>query len=298
VAPGAPRRTLRLALAGETAGRFRDVEGDSYNVVVRLPLAERHSIRVLDDIYVPGSRGPVPLREIATPYLDSAPPRINRVSQSRVVYVDAQVADGYLTAKVNQAVVDAVRAKVKMPEGYRLDIGGEADTARRSFGGLGPIIALAVFGILAVLVIEFGRFRETLVVAGVIPLGLFGGLVALFLTGNSLSYTAVIGFVALIGIEIKNSLLLVDFTTQLREAGRPLREAIEEAGEVRFLPVLLTSVTAIGGLLPLALSGSGLYSPLAWVIIGGLVSSTLLSRVVTPVMYLLIVRGAADSSEA
>jgi multidrug efflux pump subunit AcrB len=290
VAPGAPRRALRLALAGETAGRFRDVEGDSYNVVVRLPLAERHDIRVLDDVYLPGSAGAVPLREIATPYLDSAPPRINRERQSRVVYVDAQVADGYLTAKVNAAVVDAVQ-KVKLPPGYRFDIGGEAETAKRSFGGLGPIIALAVFGILAVLVIEFGRFRETLVVAGVIPLGLFGGIVALFLTGNSLSYTAVIGFVALIGIEIKNSLLLVDFTTQLREAGRPLREAIEEAGEVRFLPVLLTSVTAIGGLLPLALSGSGLYSPLAWVIIGGLVSSTVLSRVVTPVMYLLIVQG-------
>lgn len=296
VAPGAPRRALRLALAGENAGRFRDVEGDSYNVVVRLPLAERHDISVLDSIYMPGSAGAVPLREIAKPYLDSAPPRINRERQSRVVYVDAQVADGYLTAKVNAAVVEAIKA-VKLPEGYRFDIGGEAETAARSFGGLGPIIALAVFGILAVLVIEFGRFRETLVVAGVIPLGLFGGLVALFLTGNSLSYTAVIGFVALIGIEIKNSLLLVDFTTQLRAAGRPLRDAIEEAGEVRFLPVLLTSVTAIGGLLPLALSGSGLYGPLAWVIIGGLVSSTLLSRVVTPVMYLLIVQNAPADAQ-
>jgi multidrug efflux pump subunit AcrB len=141
-------------------------------------------------------------------------------------------------------------------------------------------------------VLEFGRFRETLVVAGVIPLGMFGGLIALLLTGNSLSYNALIGFVALIGIEIKNSILLVDFTTQLRQQGVELREAIERAGEVRFLPVLLTSVTAIGGLLPLALSGSGLFSPLAWVIIGGLVSSTLLSRVVTPVMYLLLVRGA------
>ena len=296
VAPGAPRRTLRLALTGETAGRFRDVEGDSYNVVVRLPLVERHSVTVLDDIYLPGSSGAVPLRQIATPYLDSAPPRINRERQSRVVYVDAQVAEGYLTAKVNAAVVKAVQQQVKMPEGYRFDIGGEAETAAKSFGGLGPIIALAVFGILAVLVIEFGRFRETLVVAGVIPLGLVGGLVALFVTGNSLSYTAVIGFVALIGIEIKNSLLLVDFTTQLREAGRPLLDAIEEAGEVRFLPVLLTSVTAIGGLLPLALSSSGLYGPLAWVIIGGLISSTILSRVVTPVMYLLIVRGAPDGS--
>ncbi|MFZ4690605.1 MAG: efflux RND transporter permease subunit [Polymorphobacter sp.] len=299
VQPGAPRRALRLALAGEAAGRLRDREGDSYNVVVRLPLHGRHELSVLDQIYVPGANGAVPLRQIATPSLDSAPPRINRERQQRIVSIQSQIADGFLTAKVNTAVYAALD-KVKLPEGYRFDEGGEAEVAARSFGGLGPIIAIAVFGILGVLVIEFGRFRETAVVAGVIPLGLFGGLVALFLTGNSISYTAVIGFVALIGIEIKNSILLVDFTTQLRQRGVGLRDAIERAGEVRFLPVLLTSVTAIGGLLPLALSGSGLYGPLAWVIIGGLVSSTLLSRIVTPVMYLLIVRGheVAPSGEA
>ena len=290
VTPGAPRRALRLALVGENAGRLRDREGDSYNVVVRLPLDKRHDISALDGVYVPGPNGAIPLREIATPRLDSAPPRINRERQQRIVSIQSQIADGYLTAKVNTAVYAALK-QVKLPEGYRFDEGGEAEVAARSFSGLGPIIAIAVFGILGVLVIEFGRFRETAVVAGVIPLGLFGGLVALFLTGNSLSYTAVIGFIALIGIEIKNSLLLVDFTTQLRARGMGLRDAIEHAGEVRFLPVLLTSVTAIGGLLPLALSGSGLYGPLAWVIIGGLVSSTLLSRMVTPVMYLLIVRG-------
>jgi len=157
------------------------------------------------------------------------------------------------------------------------------------------VILFALFSIFAVLVLEFGRFRETIVVVGVIPLGMFGGLIALWLTGNSISFTAIIGFVALIGIEIKNSILLVDFTTQLRQQGVDLREAIERAGEVRFLPVLLTSVTAVLALLPLALSGSGLYSPLAWVIIGGLISSTLLSRIVTPVMYLLLVRGAPPS---
>ena len=290
VQPGAPRRALRLALAGETAGRLRDREGDSYNVVVRLPLETRHGVSALDDVFVAAATGAIPLREIATPRLDSAPPRINRERQQRLVFVSSQISEGFLTAKVNTAVYDALKA-VKLPEGYRFDVGGEADVAARSFGGLGPIIAIAVFGILGVLVIEFGRFRETAVVAGVIPLGIFGGIVALFLTGNSISYTAVIGFIALIGIEIKNSILLVDFTTQLRKQGMALRPAIERAGEVRFLPVLLTSVTAIGGLLPLALSGSGLYSPLAWVIIGGLISSTLLSRIVTPVMYLLIVRG-------
>ncbi|QXQ06803.1 efflux RND transporter permease subunit [Sphingosinicellaceae bacterium] len=299
VQPGAARRAVRLALAGETAGRFRDSEGDSYNVVVRMPLDQRQEVSALDQVYVPSSNGgAVPLRQIAHPRLDSAPARIQRERQARVVYISSQVRPGFVTASVTDAVFANVAKLVRMPTGYRIEAGGEAEAKARSFGGLGPVIAVAVFGILAVLVIEFGRFREVAVVAGVIPLGMVGGLVALFVTGNTLSYTAVIGFVALIGIEIKNSILLVDFTTQLRAQGMALREAIERAGEVRFLPVLLTSITAIGGLLPLAVSGSGLYGPLAWVIIGGLISSTFLSRVVTPVMYLLIVRGDRDAVPA
>ena len=297
VAPGAARRAVRLALAGEPAGRFRDAEGDSYAVVVRLPLDERLPVSALGKIYVPStSGGAVPLAEIASPHLASAPARIYRDRQQRFASVTAQVAPGYLTAKVNAAVFAALAKQVKLPPGYSVQAGGEAEASQRAFGGLGPIIALTVFGILGVLVVEFGRFRETAVVAGVVPLGMVGGLLALFLSGNSLSFTAVIGFIALIGIEIKNSILLVDFTTQLRAKGMGLRDAIERAGEVRFLPVLLTSVTAIGGLLPLALSGSGLYSPLAWVVIGGLASSTVLSRVVTPVMYLLLVRGAPEGT--
>jgi len=146
-------------------------------------------------------------------------------------------------------------------------------------------------------VLEFRTFRSTLIVASVIPLGVVGGIIALWLTGNTLSFTAMIGFVALVGIEIKTSILLVDFTNQLREQGVPLDEAIRKAGEVRFLPIVLTTMTAIGGLLPLALQGSSLYSPLAWVIIGGLVSSTLLARLVTPVMYTLLAPGDGTDAE-
>ena len=124
------------------------------------------------------------------------------------------------------------------------------------------------------LVLEFGSFKSTLIVLTVVPFGIAGGIIALALTGNTISFTATIGFIALIGIETKNSILLVDFTNRLRAEGVPLDEAIERAGEIRFLPILLTSATAIGGLLPLALQNSGMYSPLAWVIIGGLISST------------------------
>ena len=110
----------------------------------------------------------------------------------------------------------------------------------------------------------------------------------LALTGYSISFTAAVGFVALIGMEIKNSILLVDFTNQLRERGMAMDAAIEKAGEIRFLPILLTSATATGGLLPLALQGNDMYSPLAWVMIGGLIASTLVARIVTPVVYKLI----------
>jgi multidrug efflux pump subunit AcrB len=119
-------------------------------------------------------------------------------------------------------------------------------------------------------------------------LGVIGAVTMLYLTGNPLSFVAVIGLIALVGIEVKNSILLVDFTNQLRERGVPLEEAIERAGEIRFVPIVLTSLTAIGGLMPLAIEGNPLYSPLALVLIGGLISSTLLSRLVTPVMYKLL----------
>jgi multidrug efflux pump subunit AcrB len=173
---------------------------------------------------------------------------------------------------------------------------GEIESRQESFGGIGSAVIVAVFAILAILVLEFHSFRTTLVVASVIPLGVVGGIVALFLSGNTLSFTAMIGFVALVGIEIKTSILLVDFTDELRRQGLALDDAIERAGEVRFLPIVLTTMTAIGGLLPLALQGSSLYSPLAWVIIGGLVSSTLIARLVTPVMYRLLAQPLRDES--
>jgi multidrug efflux pump subunit AcrB len=146
-------------------------------------------------------------------------------------------------------------------------------------------VIVAFFLSVAILVLEFRTFRSTLIVASVIPLGIAGGIAALFLVGETLSFTATIGFVALIGIEIKTSILLVDLTNRLRAEGMELEQAIRKAGEIRFLPIVLTSLTAVGGLLPLAIQGSGFYAPLAWVIIGGLVSSTLLARIVTPVLY-------------
>jgi multidrug efflux pump subunit AcrB len=182
----------------------------------------------------------------------------------------------------------AAGAAERLPPGYRVIPAGEIESRQESFGGLGSAIILTVFIVLAILIMEFGTFRSTLIVASVIPLGAVGGLVALFLCHYTLSFTAMIGFIALIGIVIKNSILLVDFSAQLRRQGVPVREAVERAGKTRFLPILLTTLTAIGGLTPLALQNSSLYSPLAMVIIGGLLSSTLLACIVTPVMVVLL----------
>ena len=293
VPAGAARRAIRLALSGERAGTYRDTEGDSYPVVVRLPLAETQPVSALESIYVSNRSGQaVQLAEISNPTLESTPAAIYRYNLQRYVGVTAQITDGVVVSKVN---ADAKKQMDQIPlkPGYAIAVGGEAEKINDTFAGFGPVVVVALFSIFAILVAEFGRFKEALVVAGVIPLGTFGGLIALLITGNNLSFLAIIGFIALVGIEIKNSILLVDFTAQLRQRGLGLREAIEKAGEVRFLPVLLTSVTAIGGLMPLALFGGSLYSPLAIVLIGGLISSTLLSRIVTPAMYLLVVRGDA-----
>jgi multidrug efflux pump subunit AcrB len=295
---GAPRRTIRLALSGEQAGSFRDNEGDSYPVMVRLPIDNAQPVSALDSIYVASRSGaPVALVEITDPQLVSVPPLIKRRNLERTVEIVAQNQPGALPSKLTETIKAKVD-KLKLPAGYEILVGGEAEKINETFAGFGPIILVALFIIFGILVAEFGEFREALVVAGVIPLGTFGGLLGLLVTGNNLSFLAVIGFIALIGIEIKNSILLVDFTSQLRERGMALREAIEQAGEVRFLPVLLTSVTAIGGLLPLALFGGSLYGPLAIVLIGGLISSTLLSRIVTPAMYLLVVRGREEKRAA
>ena len=288
---GLERRVARLAIAGETAGTFRDDRGDDFPVVVRLPTAGRNVLSDLDRIYVPtNAGGSAPLASFASPKLVATPASITRVDRERVVTLTGQTADGFLTASVTADLLARVNQEIKLPPGFRVELGGQAAAQSESFSGLGAAFMIALFGILAVLVLEFGKFKTAIVVAGIIPLGIFGAVAALALTGNSLSFTATIGIIALIGIEIKNSILLVDFTEQLRREGVGLMEAIERAGEVRFLPVLLTSVTAIGGLLPLALEQSGLYSPMAIAIIGGLVSSTFLSRIATPVMYYLTAR--------
>ena len=281
-------RALRLAIAGLPAGTFKDEDGEQYPIVVRSPLERRATLDTLTQVQVTSLSGQlIPLSQLARVEFEPAPVLISRFARERAVTINSQVGSGQNTAQVTDAVVVKLN-EFDWPRGYRYVLGGDAEAGADAFSGIGTAIILALFGLFAVLVLEFGSFRSTLIVLTVVPLGIVGGMLMLLLTNNDISFTASIGFIALLGIEIKNSILLVDFTNQLREEGVPLDEAIERAGEIRFLPILLTTVTAIGALLPLAVQNIGLYSPMAWVIIGGLITSTLLARLVTPVMYKLI----------
>jgi multidrug efflux pump subunit AcrB len=281
-------RAVRLAVAGIPASRYKETDGEQYDIMVRTPIAERADIHALDQVRVTTLSGAtLPLSQLAQIEFAGAPTQIDRYNRSRAVTINAEVQNGYNTDRVTTDVLSRLDG-MQWPRGYSYVPGGELESRAESFGGLQAATIVALLGIVAVLVLEFGSFKSTLIVLSVVPFGIAGGILALGLAGYSISFTATIGFIALIGIETKNSILLVDFTNQLRADGMPLDEAIERAGEIRFLPILLTSATAIGGLLPLALQNAGMYSPLAWVIIGGLISSTLIARVVTPVMYKLI----------
>jgi CzcA family heavy metal efflux pump len=281
-------RAVRLAVAGVPASRFKDSDGEQYDIVVRTPIAERPDLHALEQVRVTTLSGAtLPLSQLAELEFATAPTQIDRYNRSRAVTINAEVQHGYNTDRVTAEVLRRLD-EMEWPRGYSYVPGGELESRAESFAGLQAATIVALLGIIAVLVLEFGSFKSTLIVLSVVPFGIAGGIVALALAGYDISFTATIGFIALIGIETKNSILLVDFTNQLRAEGMPLDEAIERAGEIRFLPILLTSATAIGGLLPLAMQNAGMYSPLAWVIIGGLISSTLIARIVTPVMYKLI----------
>lgn len=281
-------RTVRLAVAGLNMGKFTDDNQKDFDIILTRKQNDRPTLDLLSNLFINNVQGSaIPLSQLASFRLEASPISINHQEKNRVVSIQASVKKGYLADRVIQDVIGKMD-KMKLPAGYSYEMGGEVESSKDSFGGLPTIIIVTVFLFIAVLILEFRTFKSTLIVLSVIPLGVVGASIALWVTGNSLSFVAIIGLIALAGIEVKNTILLVDFTNQLRLQGKSLEDAIREAGEVRFLPIILTSLTAIGGLMPIAVSTNPLISPLAIVLIGGLISSTLLSRIVTPVVYKLI----------
>ncbi len=283
-------RMVRLAITGLNAGSFTAAaDGETYNLTVTVSKQGAFAtLEALHNLYVNNVFGqPFPLSQIAHITLKPSPNYIEHYGKERFTTVTAFVRNGHFAADLNRKIRTQLE-QMNFPRGYSYVVAGEEETAQRSFGGIGTIILLTIFGLMAVLVLEFKTFRSTLIVLSVIPLGLIGAILMLLATGYPFSFTVAVGLIALLGIEVKTSILLVDFTNQLRAEGRSLDDAIQEAGEIRFVPILLTALTAIGGLLPIALEESPLYSPLAYVLIGGLISSTLLARIITPVLYKLI----------
>jgi len=291
VASGDIDRTVRLGSVGLNVATYREDVGkaDNYNINVSIPKnGSNQDLSMFDRLYVPSGAGVnIPIKNVASIGFESLPNQIRHYDKDRYVTVSAFVKPGYNVAKLDEQITSQLN-QYKFPKGFTFKVAGEKESKDESFGNLGVILIVTVFGFLGVLILEFKTFKSILIVLSVIPLGIVGGLIMLYLAGETLSFTATIGFIALVGIEVKNSLLVVDFTNQLRAQGRGIEEAVIEAGEIRFVPILLTSLTAIGGLIPLVIEYNQLYSPLALVLIGGLISSTLLSRLVTPVMYKLL----------
>lgn len=281
-------KTVRLGIAGLNIANYKDDAGDDYNINVTLNRDKHQTLDVFNRLYITAQSGKlIPVNQLASLTFETSVPTIKHYNKKRYITLTAYVDNGYNTQAVTKEVL-AKMEQMPMPDGFSYMAAGEVESSQESFGGLGTIIVITIFGFMAILLLEFKTFKSTLIVLSVIPLGIIGVVVALLLSGNTLSFVAVIGIIALAGIEVKNSILLVDYTNYLREQGKSLDEAIHEAGETRFLPIILTTLTAIGGLIPLVLEHSPLYSPLAWVLIGGLISSLLLSRIVTPVLYKLL----------
>jgi multidrug efflux pump subunit AcrB len=281
-------QTIRLAVAGLNIGTYRKENGDEYNITVMLPRDKRQTLDAFSKVYVSSVTGAsIPLSQVADIRFETSPVTIKHYDKDRFAVTTAFVQSGYNTGKLTQGLLKQLDT-MHFPANTHYVAAGEVEASQESFGGLGTIVLITIFGILGTLILEFKTFRGTLIVLSVIPLGIIGAVLMLLATGYTFSFVAVIGLIALIGIEVKNSILLVDYTDQLRKQGMSLDKAIQEAGETRFVPIILTTLTAIGGLLPLVLENNPLYSPLALVIIGGLISSTLLTRVVTPVLYKLL----------
>lgn len=281
--------TVRALVDGHVASRFR--EGDKeYDIRVRLRDEDRQETSALARLLVssPDVVRPVPLMEVAEIAPGVGPSKITREDRQRQVLVTANLADAPLGT-----VVGSITEKMKeagLPKGYRFGFLGEAERMEESFVALMAALGLSVVFIYMVLASQYNSFIHPFTIMFSLPLAIIGALIALFLVGTPVGMPPMIGIVMLMGLVTKNGILLVDYTNTLRARGLPMREAILEAGPTRLRPILMTSTAMILGMLPVAVSnasGSEFRSPMAVAIIGGLITSSLLTLVVVPVVYTL-----------
>ncbi|MCD4773404.1 MAG: efflux RND transporter permease subunit, partial [Bacteroidales bacterium] len=226
----------------------------------------------------------IPLRQLASIELKKAPSLITRYNLSRTALITADLEKGANLDEIMNPIIQKLK-EYPFPNGYSYRIAGELESRSEAFGGMKIAMLIALISIFAVLVLQFKSFIQPLIIFTAIPLALIGSIWALFITGYTFSFAALIGLLSLIGIVINNSIILVDYTNKLRDNGKSIIEALKIAGETRFTPIILTTLTTIGGLLPLTLRGGTMWAPMGWTIIGGLLVSTMLTLIIVPVLY-------------
>lgn len=277
--------SIRTALVGTQMGKYRDDDGDEYPLVLRLSEYSEPQLQTFADIQLPTATGQlVPLMQLATIEPLTGVARFQHFDTERMVAVTADIAPGFNTEKLTNAVVDKLE-QYAWPAGVYYRVGGEQASRKEAFGGMAKATIIAALGIFAVLVLEFRSLVQPLIVFAAIPFAVTGAFLGLLVGGYTFSFTAFIGMTSLVGIVVNNSIILVDYTNVMRREGMEKLEALKASARTRFIPIILTTLTTIGGLIPLTLMGSSMWSPLGWVIIGGLSVSTLLTLVVVPVLY-------------
>ena len=289
VSLSALQRLVATALGGTVAGQL--YEGDRrVDIVVRLPEHLRTDPDRLLSLPVPLAKGGfVPLSELATTELVSGYNQINRENGKRRVVISANVRGQDLGSFVND-VREAVAKQVDIPAGYWVEYGGTYQNLQSAANRLSIVVPVTLVLILGLLVMALGTFRDAGIIFSGVPLALTGGVLALMFREIPFSISAAVGFVALSGIAVLNGLVLVSFIRDLRQHGRLLDDAIVEGALTRLRPVLMTALVAALGFVPMALNtgiGSEVQRPLATVVIGGIISSTLLTLVVLPALYRL-----------
>ncbi len=286
---------VRMLVEGEEVTRLRD-EDEEYDILLRLKPDQRDEIDDLESFMIPshkdieGIQNPAfPLSRVARFISSGAPPEINRYDRQRYYTVTANVA-GRFTGDV-RADIQASVDSLELPPGYNIQQIGEGQWQAESFQYLTEALILAVIFIYLVLASQLNSFRDPITIMMSLPLSLIGAFLGLLIFNSPVSIISFIGIIMLMGLVTKNAILLIDFVQQRREAGYSREEAIMEAGPIRLRPIMMTALSLIFGMLPLALAlgpGAELRAPIARVVIGGMISSTFLTLVVIPVVYTVL----------
>ncbi len=280
--------TIRTSLMGRSIGNYRDQNGDDYDIIIRLDSAATPDIKNIEELLVISDDGVyVQLKQLITIDLQTVPSQLQHYYLERSATVTADTSSEFLTADVTTEIMQELE-QMKFPDGITYRVGGEQQSRVDSFGGLLQALLIALLGIFAVLVLQFRSFVQPAIVFASIPFAFSGAILALLAFGFSFSVMAFVGLTSLMGIVVNNSIILVDSANHLMKKGLEMREAITSAARMRLTPIVLTTLTTIGGLLPLTMKNSSMWTPLGLVIIGGMLVSTVVTLFIVPALYLLI----------